>query len=200
MTVIQELKTRVAPYIHSRANSRAVERVFCFDECFVFKENRDQGFEILQSIAEHFKVPLRSVHVVGSAQLGYSFMKDRDFVAGDSDLDIAIVHSKMFLEYHELCYKITNKYRNLTVFPRHGNLEPSEVATLFRENLAKGYFRPDYMPLSDERREWLQFFERLGDAYVDKFKKITCGIYLSQMFFTSKQEEVIGKIMEKKEQ
>lgn len=194
MTILENIKETAKQYRANKAH--AVDRLFSFDQCHVFKENQHQGFELIKKVSEHFSVPFRSIHIVGSAQLGYSFIEDREFIAGESDLDLAIISDKLFLKYQEICYLETKKYQDLTKFPAHGTLTTNTVATQFREYLAKGYFRPDFMPRCDHRRLWLQFFEKLGNDHVDKFKKITCGLYLSELFFRTRQEEIVDRILE----
>lgn len=189
-----EIAERVKPYLSAKDEESAVNRLFCFDQCFAFKDTDDKGFQLIQDVASYFDIPIRGVHIVGSAQLGYSFQKEKAFVPGEFDLDIAIVNTELFLEYYELCYMITNQYRNRMDFPKVDGLEPAEVANRFQQYLAKGYLRPDYMPLCEKRRQWMTFFDKLGNDYIDRFKRITCGIYLSQNFFSIKQKDVLTKI------
>jgi hypothetical protein len=194
MTIKNIILEKARPYIETDKKTEAINRLFAYDQCFAFKDDEGQGFDLMQKIADYFNISLRSVHIVGSAQLGHSFFKDRNFNPGESDLDVAIVNTELFLRYYEFCYVVTKQYKDKTNFPKHGELEPNEVAKRFMEYLARGYIRPDYMPYSKKRSDWMTFFNKLGNTYISKFKKITCGIYLSQTFFSMKQQEILTEI------
>jgi hypothetical protein len=57
-------------------------KMFILDPAFVFKDNKILGFRILNSVAEKFRVPLACVKIAGSAQIGFSSTKNRDFILG----------------------------------------------------------------------------------------------------------------------
>ena len=43
-----------------------------------------------------------------SAHTGYSYFKERDFVPGESDLDVAIISPSLFQDYSEQVYSMTH--------------------------------------------------------------------------------------------
>lgn len=96
-----------------------VRKMFLLDGAFVFKDNTVLGFQILNSIAQKFRVSLTSVKIVGSSQTGYSPFKGSDFVVGESDLDIAIVNPWLFQRYAEIVYSATSGYRLQAFVSRH---------------------------------------------------------------------------------
>lgn len=185
------LKEIVAPYDDEK---HALNRLFSYQECFAFKDCKETGFDISQKISDFFAVSLRSVYFVGSAQLGYSFAKNSDFKEGDSDLDVAIVDSNLYLHYLEIMNTITRSFTVLDKFSKHGALSPNEVAEAFKLSLVKGYFRPDYMPQCDEKYKWDKFFNDLSNQHSKQFKKITCGIYVSPTVFNMKQKFILNRI------
>lgn len=142
------------------------------------KEERQ--YEILNKISMFFKVPLTSIQVVGSAKTGYSFCRKSSFDTEISDLDIAIIDSRLFIEYSEWVFNITKGHTNLTAFDP-GNFNH------YKKNIVKGIFRPDLMPSGSKRKEWFGFFGGLSRNNKDLFKSINAGVYLSQTFFEYKQ-------------
>jgi hypothetical protein len=188
-TVKEQLVDDIGSCHGAFLNEREITRkMFILDPAFIFKENRILGFRILNSIAEKFRVPLACVKIAGSAQLGFSSIKNRDFVLGESDLDIAIISPLLFQRYCEIVYNATNGYKNLTGFADTASCEQ------FQANLQIGYFRPDLMPNSKEKTEWFTFFKTLTDRYSTTFKSVNGGIYFSELFFEGKQVAVIKMI------
>lgn len=150
------------------------------------------GFEILREVSSFFNTPFSSVYVAGSAQLGYSYVKGREFISGESDLDVAVINPALFRTYFELVHQDTRNFTNLTRFPRGpGGIDNSER---FRAYLLKGVIRPDLLPYCKARTKWFEFFGDLSTKYASAFKKISAGIYFSEYFFKAKQLSVITKI------
>lgn len=163
-------------------------RLFSFNSSLVLKDHRAAAFRIIDTVSKYFVVPFRAVFISGSAQTGYSYFKGRDFVRGDSDLDLAIVDAGLFQRYCEIVYAETRRYQDLTKFPVKDGV--SKVSD-FREYLCIGYFRPDLMPYGRAKQEWFGFFNRLSKDYSDLFRNINCGIFLSEQFFEGKQVPLI---------
>jgi hypothetical protein len=171
-------------------DERAIARkMFLLDPTFIFRDDSITGFKILNSVSERFRVPLGCVKIAGSSQTGFSSFQNRDFIAGKSDLDIAVVSPNLFQRYCEIVYEVTNGYRNRTGFEL-GSLEQ------FQENLQIGYFRPDLMPMCTQKNDWFVFFKTLTDRYSITFKSVNGGIYFSETFFAGKQIAVVRKLTE----
>lgn len=84
----QKLDAKIGAMVAASAPHRFIaRRLFLYDFGCVFADNQDRGFHILNEICEKFKVPFSAVKVVGSAHTGYSYLKERNFVPGESDLD-----------------------------------------------------------------------------------------------------------------
>lgn len=172
----------------SRPHRFITRRLFLYDFGYVFADHQDRGFEILNAICERFKLPFSTVKVAGSAHTGYSYFKERDFVPGESDLDVAIISATLFQEYSQAVYWSTHRYSDLTKFRR---IEGVGVDKDFRYYLGSGQFRPDLMPEGSLKADWFGFFNKLSNKHVDLFRNINAGIYLSEGFFEVKTETII---------
>ena len=158
----------------------------------VFKDKLEIEFDILNKISEYFDVPFSCIQIAGSAKTGYSYHKQSKFIPGQSDLDIAIINESLFIKYMQISYRTTNKYSDLSKFhSKKEGVSGQELYTASLKYIAKGYFRPDLMPLCTEKSKWFEFFSKLSDKYFEVFKTINAGIYCNQHFYESKQSENI---------
>ncbi len=186
-------KKRITDYVTaqlSRSVSHRVisRRLYLYDFSAVFADSPDVGFLILNDIKEHFNIPFSSIKIAGSAQIGHSFHKDKDFTPGESDLDVAIINEQLFKEYFELAHTFTRGYTDNTKFDmRSGN----NTFEAFKESLCKGMFRPDLMPNCQKKTDHISFFNRLSNKHLTLFKSISCAIYFSEHFFEFKQQDII---------
>lgn len=152
--------------------------------------NEESQYEILNEISGFFNVPIMNIQVAGSAKIGQSLHKGREFIEGESDLDIAIIDQNLFLNYMQQIFEVTKGYSDRTKFPfRNGVSTDGE----YLNYLTKGIFRADLMPTCEARRLWNQFFGQLSKRHGKLFKSINAGIYLSQLFFENKQRSAINK-------
>jgi hypothetical protein len=172
------------------SDAEAARRLYLFNCSVVLEEHPKVGFRILNAISSHFKIPFRAICISGSSQVGYSYTKGKDFVPGDSDLDIAIVDSGLFQRYCEIVYSLTRGYTDLTKFPVK---EGVSTAPEFKRYLCRGFFRPDLMPYGKPKQEWRTFFNDLSKDFLSLFKNINAGIFMSQTFFEGKQISTIRK-------
>lgn len=136
----------------SLSDHAIARKMFLLDPTFVFKEDSILGFNILNSISEKFRIPLVCVKVAGSSHTGFSSFQNREFITGESDLDIALVNATLFQHYCEIVYGITNGYKNNTAFKDTASYQQ------FLDCLKIGYFRPDLMPSCKNKTEWFTFF------------------------------------------
>ncbi len=185
----QKLNAKIGTMVGASLPQRFVaRRLFLYDFCYVFEKNPDQGFQILNAICEKFKLPFTAVKVVGSAHTGYSYLKKRDFVPGESDLDVAIISPSLFQEYSQSVYWLTHRYSDLSRFERRDGVSTAQD---FRNSLGSGQFRPDRMPTCQLKADWYSFFNKLSNSYADLFKNINAGIYLSEGFFEMKNASIL---------
>lgn len=153
----------------------------------VFIDREEDAFDILNRISNHFQVQFTNVQVVGSSKTGFSYHQSREFQPGESDLDIAIIDSSLFLKYTQIAFKVTKRYRDLTLFKNTAQYQG------FVTYLAKGMLRPDLMPRCKEKDDWFDFFNRLSSSYYKLFKSINGGIYADYFFFEDKQGAVVSQ-------
>jgi hypothetical protein len=151
---------------------------------FAFGDDYDVQFEIFNSISTNFNVPITAIQVAGSAKTGFNFIKNTDYLKGSSDLDIAIVDNLLFQKYCEIVLRETYGFRDLSGFSE-------DNAKSYYKYIAKGFFRPDFMPVCEAKKEWENYFNKLSVKYNDLFSNINAGIYFSQTFFELKQSSNI---------
>lgn len=151
----------------------------------VFRDDEDREFYIKNSIASNFKIPFSSIEIVWSAKTWLSFVKDKVFVAWESDLDVAIISHYLFNKFLEISHRISKGYSDLTVFPV---IRWINTHKQFRDSVTNnGFFNPFLMPDCSEKFEWFAFFNKLSNPHFDLFKNINWWIYLSEYFFEQKQ-------------
>lgn len=167
------------------ANYKNVKKVFLSYPCNYFFDQPDLEFEIYNKISVEFKIPFSSIRVAGSAQTGYSFINKRPFVEKISDLDIAIIDSRLFQQLLEQCYERSDGFRPDT-FPIDEATSRS-LRGQFMNYSGRGIIRPDLMPKGPEKQKIWSFFNRLSNEYSERFKSISAGIYLSETIYTLKQ-------------
>ncbi len=168
-----------------------VRKIFLGYPTKVFVGKEDRQFEIIQEICKFFNVPYNTIQVVGSAKIGHSYFKNKDFDAARSDLDIAVIDKDLYISYMEKSFAITNGYTDNTKFTNH--VRGGSNFAEYRKNLTKGFFRPDLMPDCKEKADWRTFFHSLSTTNKDLFVSINAGIYLNQVFFESKQKATIDQ-------
>lgn len=153
-----------------------------------FVGEEELQYAVLNEVSERWSVPISSIHVAGSAQIGVSLHKGTPFTAGKSDLDLAIIDSSLFIKYMEAVMTMTRGYSDMSRFPYvHG----VSAASQYLQYLQKGMLMPGRIPPSPLRAEWDNFFGLLSSRNSTSFKSISGMIYLSERFFESKQRSVI---------
>ncbi len=144
---------------------------------------------MINSICTYFKIPFKAIQVAGSSKTGFSYFKKKEFVPGNSDLDIAIIDSNLFFYYAQLVFQETIGFKNLSNF---GRTEQGESKfEIYKDYLIRGIFRPDLMPVCEARKKWFTFFNKLSQDYIDIFSDINAGIYLSEYYFEFKQSQIV---------
>lgn len=170
---------------------------------YVFLENPDLEHDLTQIVKEYFNVDYKDIFIVGSAQLGYSLSPQKNYrnFSKKSDIDLAIIDSKLFTELKQELYDFTdglNKDWIETIF--HPNpkkficsedLEKSENQRVIHENqilyykyLSKGWFRADFKPNEFEICRNGKKFNNFQKEIHQKFsRKIGIAIYENWFFF-----------------
>ena len=160
-----------------------------------FSDKISVWHRIRQNVARTFGTRIIDIKCCGSAQLGYSPFKNREFEPGASDLDIAIVSSYLFSKYLDWVIDKTDRFSDLSDFPRQAGRDTSRVFVDYAGK--RGILRPDLLPFGELKTNWFRFFERLSSEYKDHFSKISAGIYLSEACFASKQIDAVDLLRRK---
>lgn len=164
------------------------EKLYLSYSTEAFNNQEDIEFYIKKAISIEFMIPFTSIQVCGSSKTGISFFKEKLFLAGKSDLDIAIIYLPLFNSISENVNEITHGYTDLSKFSWYKGVRCDKI---FKNNFAKGYINPIFMPNCIEKSEWLDFFNLLSNKYFHMFKNINGCVYSSEYFFNFKQQECI---------
>jgi hypothetical protein len=168
-----------------RTERQVSELVFLAGPSNYFSDKIDLLYEIKEFIASRYKVPLHQILVCGSAHLGCSVHKDQNFIAGSSDLDLAIISPTLFSWFHANVIEATNSFTDLRKFDRRSGISTKDEFVRYVSE--RGMIRPDLLPRIPTRTEWFDFFNDLSSKHLSHFKKISAAIYLSEVCFASKQ-------------
>ena len=168
-----------------RPDRQVSELVFLAGQSKYFGDKTELLYEIKNAVASRYNIPLHQILVCGSAHLGCSVHKDQDFLAGSSDLDLAIISPDLFSWLHGKVIEATNSFTDLRKFERRAGLSTKDEFARYVSE--RGMIRPDLLPRIPVKVEWFDFFNELTSKHVSHFKKISAAIYLSEVCFTSKQ-------------
>ena len=143
---------------------------------------------IIQEISKNLEIPFKNIKVIGSAHIGFSLVKPLEsseikYYDETSDIDIAIISKSLFYKL----YKST--VMNTSYFKDNTNFSSPVSERLFKDNLLKGYIRPDTIGDKILRKEWLNFFKGLGKEIEIK---ISAAVYLDEDAFHNKLKEAIN--------
>lgn len=146
----------------------------------VFVGREGEFFDFRRRIADKFHVGFHEVFVVGSAKLGFSPYKEKEFDL-DSDIDVVIVSDKLFDDFSDQIRIYQGELRR-----SRRAVSTRELNTYheFLEYAALGWIRPDKMPLSftfsSVKDDWFKFFRSIsnGKSEVGNFK-VAAGIFKS---------------------
>ncbi len=98
-------------------HNEIVRKVYLSYPTYALIDDDERKFEIFNSISKYFAVPIISIQVAGSAKVGHSFHKKRQFVPKESDLDISIIDPGLYIRYVEIVFNETRGYSDRTKFP-----------------------------------------------------------------------------------
>lgn len=147
---------------------------------------QDKYFDLRSKIAERFQLHPNEVLVVGSAKLGFSIVPNKLYrpFCDESDIDVAIVSSKLFDEIWE------------TVFSyNHEGGYWSEYHEFIRY-FFRGWIRPDKLPRSSVfqvRKDWWEFFREVARSGMYGEYNIAGALYKSWFFLENYQGICVQK-------
>lgn len=146
----------------------------------IFESRENDFYEFRKRIANKFEILFHEVYITGSAQLGFSPLKKKEFDY-DSDIDVALVSNDLFNKFMEIIRGYQMNYRRHRDIPSEKELKKYHE---FLEYTALGWIRPDLLPLSFQiknlKNEWFEFFNSISynNSEVGDYK-VSAGIFKS---------------------
>ena len=163
---------------------------------YIFLNSEDKYYDFRKRIANKFNINFNEVFITGSAKLGFSFFKEKNFDY-DSDIDVAIVSKFLYEEILEFirCYQMELRKARRSVTDREIKMYHS-----FLEYVAMGWIRPDKLPISfmvsDLKNNWFEFFNSISNnkSEVGNYK-VCAGVFKNYLYF---EEYTISGLKNKK--
>lgn len=179
-----------------KSSEYIIEKYVLHNIPFFFKNNMDTFFDIKKIIADHFRVPITNIYLVGSAQFGFSLNPSKEyknFREADneeknikaSDLDFAIISTKLFDEIWDELYDF--RINNIP----HDE-DDKKKFKMFKDYLFKGWIRPDSWPFDFYKKtEWFEFFNTLNPLVN---RQVSCGIFRNEDCFIKNYKQSIEEL------
>lgn len=174
---------------------KVTRKIYLLFPTHAFNDQYDIQLELLTEISGYLDIPISSIHIVGSAKTGISFVKGTPFNSETSDIDIAIVDHYLFFKKFEHSHKASNGWRLDAFNVRDKPDKTKQQRAEFLDYLQKGIFRPEKMPNSAEKADWINFFNRLSNKYSSFCSGITAWVYAGEHFLTSKQQSAVERFL-----
>lgn len=185
-------KKLIEDCVKAHLSKRQIARQLYFlSPSFAFNQNLDLQLGLYEKICDFLQLPLSAIRLVGSGHTGFSLVKNTTFDKDNSDLDIAIVDSQLYLKLFEIAFEITDGWKDVSKFSGSAKKQKTTKDDFLRY-LRKGVIRPDMMPSSPHKAEWDNFFGKLGDEYSDFCNGISAGVYAKEIFMAAKQESALN--------
>jgi hypothetical protein len=151
---------------------------------YIFINREDEYYDFRKRIATNFNISFNEVFITGSAKLGFSPLKEKQFDY-DSDIDVAIVSNFLYEEIMESirCYQMELRKSRRSITTKEMDMYHS-----FLEYVAIGWIRPDKLPLSfkiqDMKNNWFDFFQSISynKSEVGNYK-VSAGVFKSYLCF-----------------
>lgn len=150
----------------------------------VFESREDDFYVFRKRIAENFGIQFHEVFITGSAKLGCSPFKRKEFDL-DSDIDVALISEGLFGSVMERIADYQMQFRRNRAVVRESELAMYHE---FLEYVALGWVRPDKLPVSFQmgafKRDWFDFFRGIssGRSEVGNYE-VNGGVFKSYAHF-----------------
>lgn len=150
---------------------------------YIFLDREDDYYEFRKRIANKFNVAFNEVFITGSAKMGFSPFKEKQFDY-ESDIDVAIVSSRL---YEEILESIRRYQMNKRQYREKLSSNEVKLYHDFLEYIAIGWIRPDKLPLSfqikDFKDDWFDFFKSISynQSEVGNYK-VAAGVFKSYFY------------------
>ena len=167
----------------SKIDHTTARKEFLTDNAVYFADKKDLYLAVKDDISTDLNIPLSLIRICGSAYWGKSFVEERDFVPGDSDLDVALIDQMLYVQCLSEVRQMTRNFSNLTAFSGGAN-----VPLLFQDYAyKKGIIRTDVMPRTRTKQRLISVSDKISRKYASDFSSISFAIYDSENSFTVKQ-------------
>lgn len=153
---------------------------------YIFQDREHEYYEFRKRISKKWNVMYHDVHITGSAKLGFSIIKQKQFDL-NSDIDVAIISNPLFDEFMALISDFQWSLRNKNI-----TLDVNEIKEyhFFLEYAAIGWLRPDKLPLSISvnnkilKDDWFSFFQSISNnnSEVGNYQ-VAAGIFKNYQSF-----------------
>lgn len=191
---LPDLKTGIRELVKNYKDPQErAKRVFLAERALYLQGHRDVEFRIKCRISAKYNIPYSSVYFCGSAQIGFSVHKDREFEPGVSDLDVACVNADLFQDAWVDIIETTSSFSDDTKFSA---LSRDRISIFKDRILKKGMILVEEMPKSNKSNVWKAFENTISRDYIAHFKKISIAIYMNEYAFCAKQGATLDKIMD----
>jgi len=147
---------------------------------YVFYGKEDDYYDFKKIICDKFEISFHEIYITGSAKLGFSPFKQKDFDY-DSDIDVALISPLLFEKIMKEVSKYQMRFRKAREVVRQDELEMYHE---FLEYVALGWIRPDKLPISFQmktfKKDWFEFFKSIsyGKSAVGNYK-VSAGVFKS---------------------
>ena len=147
---------------------------------FIFNDRDDLFYDFRKRIAVKFDISFHEVYITGSAKLGFSIFKKKNFDL-DSDIDVALISPLLFESIMKDVAAYQMQFRNNRAVVRESALI---IYHEFLEYVALGWIRPDKLPISFQmntfKNDWFDFFRDIsnGKSEVGNYK-VAAGVFKS---------------------
>lgn len=173
----------------------------------VIHQHPDSEYTLRHELASSMGISINDVVIIGSAKIGFSvrstkfdefdsLFKKTNQKRDKSDIDIAIVNRELFDKINRDIYAVSRHY-DMTWIRKNWrvnkfNFRPSNLHQRYALYLAKGWIRPDYMPLiyansttwSDICDRWYKILNR----------RISLGFYSDWHFLKNYQMDNLERL------
>tara|TARA_R110002124_G_scaffold9500_4_gene48707 strand:- start:1525 stop:2151 length:627 start_codon:yes stop_codon:yes gene_type:complete len=159
-------------------------------QSFALADKHQNEFAIKSKVAERYKIAFRSVVFTGSSQLGFSPVKDTMYEVGRSDLDIACIDAKLYIEFWEAAVGASGAFSDQSKFGS------AEKLSRFKDQISRrGMILVDFMPKSTLKSAEIAFQDELSRNYRRFFGRVSIAIYMNEYAFCWKQSSAINALM-----
>lgn len=130
----------------------------------VFNGSDELFYDFKRRFADKFNIDTPGIFIVGSGKLGFSYLKETAFNE-ESDIDVAIVDSKLFDYYFEIIQEYVYDLKSGLV--THSS-DDDKKFKYFLKCLALGFIRPDafldILSRAEPKPEWGEFFKSISSG------------------------------------